>query len=491
MSRTSPHRILVALGAVVLSYGLMQTMLVPAIGDLQVRLHASPAAASWAVLSGLLLCSAVVTPLIGRLADRYGKRRVLLASLGVYLAGALGAIVAPNVGVLIACRVVQGTSLALLPLSFAIVREALPPRLVARGLAVTAGLVTGTAGVGLLVGGLLVDHTSWRWLFVVGSAIIATALALTAAYVPESAHRSPGRLDVPGTVLLGAGLAALLLGITQGPAWGWTAPPTLGLFAAAALTLTGFVLVERRVADPLVDLALLRRRRLAVAHLGALALGINQFVLYVLLPRLAELPAGLPPDVARLVHHGFGTSVTGAALILLPGTLLTMPASWTASWLDRRLGSAGSAAPLAIGLGLAALGAGAIAAWHATAGAVLGWYLVVSIGYGLAMAALPRLVNHASPAHQSGAANGVNTVARTVGGAIGAQLAAATLAADTIPGTAAPADHAFTLGFVLAATIAAAGAVGLPLARHRRRGADPDGSSGSGSVVRRPAGVRD
>ena len=465
MTRTaSPRRVLVALGAVVLSYGLMQTMLVPAIGALQVQLHTSATAASWAVLSGMLLCSAVVTPLIGRLADRYGTRRVLLISLTVYLAGAVGAAAAPTIGVLIGCRVVQGVSLALLPLSFAIVREAVPHRLVPRGLAITSGLVTGTAGVGLLLGGLVVDHASWRWLFVVGAAIIATALGLTIRYVPDSGRRAPGRLDVPGAALLAAGLGALLLGITQGPTWGWTAVPTLGLFAAAALVLAGFVLVELRVPDPLVDPTLLTRGRLAVAHLGALALGINQFVLYVLLPRLAELPAGLPPDAARLVRYGFGTSVTVAALILLPGTLLTMPASWTAGRLERRLGMVG---PLAVGLGLAALGAAAIAARHTARWQVVVCYLVVSLGYGLAMAALPRLVNHASPAHQAGTANGVNTVARTLGGAIGSQVAAAALAANTLGGTVAPADRGFTLGFALAAAAAAAGTVVLPLARSR------------------------
>lgn len=134
-----PARVLLALVVVVLSYGLMQTMLVPTIGALQRDLHTSTAAASWAVLSSTLLASAVLTPVVGRLGDRFGKRRLLLVRLGVYLVGTVGAVAAPGVGVLIGFRAVQGISLALLPLSYALVRELLPPARVPSGLALAGG----------------------------------------------------------------------------------------------------------------------------------------------------------------------------------------------------------------------------------------------------------------------------------------------------------------------------------------------------------------
>ena len=434
-----PARVLFALVVVVLSYGLLQTMLVPTIGVLQRELHTTAAAASWAVLSSTLLASVVLTPVVGRLGDRFGKRRVLLGCLGVFLVGTVGAAAAPGVGVLIGFRAVQGISLALLPLSFALVRELLPPARVPFGLALTAGLVGGAAGAGLLLGGVLVDCASWRWIFVLGSLLVVAAGALTWGFVPPDRPGVPGRSDLAGALVLTVGLVALLLGITEGPTWGWTSAGVLALFGLAVAALLGFASVERRAADPLIDLALLSRRPLLVAHLGSLALGASQFICYVLVPRLAELPRA-----TELGPAGFGLSVTGAALVLLPGTLLTLPASWLAAPLERRLGTR---SPLVAGLGLAAGGGALLAVWHGGIAQVVLCYLVCSVGYGFAMAALPRLVNRASPVEHSGSANGVNTVARVLGGALGSQLGAAVVAGG----------GGFGAAFGLAAVVAAVG----------------------------------
>jgi MFS family permease len=352
-----PGPVLLALVFVVLSYGLMQTMLVPTVGALQRELRTTAAAASWAVLSATLLASAVLTPVVGRLGDRFGKRRVLRFCLGIYLVGTVGAALAPGVGVLIGFRPVQGISLALLPLSFALVRELLPADRVPFGLALTSGLVGGAAGAGLLMGGVLVDHVSWRWIFVVGAVLIVAAWVLTEAFVPPDSPGSPGRPDLPGVKALTVGLVALLLGITEGPSWGWCSVGVLGLFGLAAVALLGFGVIERRTADPLIDLGLLARR-----------------------------PAA--------------------------GGLL-------------------------------------LAVWHGQLGQVVLCYLVASVGYGFAMAALPRLVNQASPVEHSGSANGVNTVARVLGGAIGSQLGAAVLTGA----------GGFGAAFGLAAGVAAVGGV--------------------------------
>ncbi|MGV9799096.1 MFS transporter [Mycobacterium sp. NPDC003449] len=460
-TRHRPAHVLAAVSAVVISYGLMQTMLVPTIGTLQRDLHTSTTAASWAVLSAMLLASAVVTPLAGRLGDRYGKRRVLLWMLTVYLLGTLGAIAAPNIGTLIACRAVQGVGLTLVPLSFAVIRYALPADRVHFGLALTSGLVTGTAGLGLLVGGLVVDHGSWRWLFAIGAGLVVIALALTLRWIPEAPERHPGRLDLPGSALMAAGLIAALLAITQAPAWGWTSPSVLGLFGATLACLAAFAAVEHRVAHPVVDPALITERPLAAAHLGALLLGVNQFAVYVLVPKLAVLPAG--------GGAGFGLSVTGAALVLLPGTLLTVPASWAATRLERPIRevetepTAAVRGPLIAGLAVAAAGTAALALAHGGIWQVVLNYGIASIGWGLAMASLPRMVNAACPPTQSGSANGINTVARTVGGAVGGQLAAALLVGNTVTRTELPSGAAFATAFAVAALVAAAGAALLPL----------------------------
>ena len=149
------------------SNALMQTLVVPAIGVLARDLDASPTAATW-VLTAFLLASAILAPPLSSLGDRYGKRRPLLVALWVYLVGTVGAMAAPNLGALVGFRAVQGISLAVLPLGFGILREAVPADRVALGLGVTSGVLGAGAGIGLVVGGLIVDHGSWRWLFALG-----------------------------------------------------------------------------------------------------------------------------------------------------------------------------------------------------------------------------------------------------------------------------------------------------------------------------------
>ncbi|MGW4274257.1 MFS transporter, partial [Streptomyces seoulensis] len=426
---------LLALVLAVLSYSLVQTMLVPTLGILQSELHTGPAGASWAVLSSTLLASAVLTPLISRLGDSHGKRRMLVITLAVHLLGCLGACAAWNVGSLIAFRAVQGVSLALLPLSLGLVREVLPPHRVPFGLGLTSGLVGGAAGAGLLVGGVIVDHASWRWLFVADCALVLVALVAVVRWVPgtRTAARTP--LDPAGTALLALALVCLLLGLAQGPAWGWTSGRVCALFGGFVLCAAAFLRWEHRTAHPLIDPALLLGRPMAGAHAGAFLLGAVQFVFYVLVPKLAELPAGLPPRAAHLVGYGFGASVTVAGLLLIPGTLLGLPAGAAVGRVEGRLGPR---APLALGLALSAAGGAAMALFHAHAWQAVACYAVIGTGFGFALAALPKLIHDVTPAHAIATANGINTVARTVGGAVGSQLAAAVLASRTIAGTSLP-----------------------------------------------------
>jgi MFS family permease len=434
-----------ALAVAAASNALMQTLVVPAIGVLARDLDASPAAATW-VLTAFLLASAILAPLLSSLGDRYGKRRLLLVVLWVYLVGTLGAMAAWNLGALIGFRAVQGISLAVLPLGFGILREAVAADRVALGLGVVSGVLGAGAGIGLVAGGLIVDHASWRWLFAVGAATALVALWGAARYVPESTARSDRRLDLAGVGMLAVALTALLLALTVGPDRGWTAPATLGLLAVSLAGLVALAVVERRAADPLLAQGTFLRRPVLMTHLAAFIWGFMSFIFYVLLPLLVQLPTG----------PGLGASATMTGMLLLPGALVLLPAGAAASYLDGRLGPR---APLALGLGVAAAGASLLAVGHATVWQVAGFYLVVGLGSGLALAALPRLLGSLVPATQTATANGINTVARTVGGALGAQVAIAIVASRAAAGSVAPAKSAFSTAFWLAAAVAAAGMV--------------------------------
>jgi MFS family permease len=431
----------------------MQTLVVPAIGVLAADLGASPGAATW-VLTAFLLASAILAPPLSSLGDRHGKRRLLLVVLWVYLLGTVGAMAAWNLGALVGFRAVQGISLAVLPLGFGILREAVPADRVALGVGVVSGVLGGGAGIGLVAGGLIVDHASWRWLFALGAATAVLALWLVARQVPERTVRSVRRLDVAGSGVLALALTALLLAVTVGPDQGWTAPATLGLLAVSLAAFLILPLVERRAAEPLLAPGTFGRRPVLMTHLAAFIWGFMSFVFYVLLPLLAQLPAELPPGTAPAAALGFGASVTMTGLLLLPGALVLLPAGAAAAWVGGRLGPR---APLAIGLGVAAVGASLLAISHATVWQVVVFYLVVGLGSGLALAALPRLLTGLVPATQTATVNGINTVARTVGGALGAQVAIAIVASHAADGTATPTRSAFSTAFWLAAAVAAAG----------------------------------
>jgi MFS family permease len=308
---------------------------------------------------------------------------------------------------------------------------------------VVSGVLGAGAGIGLVAGGLIVDHGSWRWLFAVGAATALVALWGVARHVPESTARSDRRLDLAGVGVLALALAALLLALTVGPDQGWTAPITLGLLGAALVALVVLAVVEQRAADPMLDAATFLRRPVLMTHLAAFIWGFMSFIFYVLLPLLVQLPTG----------PGLGASATMTGLLLLPGALVLLPAGAAAAWVEARLGPR---APLALGLGVAAAGASLLAIGHATVWQVVGFYLVVGLGSGLALAALPRLLGGLVPATQTATANGINTVARTVGGALGAQVAVA-IVASRAGGGGIPAGSAFNAAFWLAAAVAAAG----------------------------------
>ncbi|MCP2166714.1 MFS transporter [Goodfellowiella coeruleoviolacea] len=456
-ARRNETGVVVAIAATVLAYALTQTMPVPTVNVLRQAFDTSAAATTWAVVSAPLLAGAVLTPVIGRLGDQFGKRRALLTVLAVFLAGSVTALVSWDIGVLIAARAVQGVSLAVMALGYGILRESLPADRVPFALGLTAGVLGGGAGGALVVGGLIVDHLPWRAMFLAGCLLVGTALVLVARYVPESRVRASGRPDLLGAGVLGLGLAALLLALTQAPAWGWTSPGVIALAAAGTVLFGLFIVVERRVAQPLVDPELFTHRPILMANLGALLLGISQYVFYLLVPTLAQLPAA--PDAATAT--GFALSVTGAGLVMLPGSVATLPAGSVAGWMGGRLGPR---AVLGLGLAVAVLGAAAMALGHDTAWQVAGLWVVFSIGSGLAMAALPALVSSAAPADRVASANGINVVARTVGGSVGSQLGIAVLASQTLPGTGTAAASAFGLSFWIAAGAAALGVLAAGLA---------------------------
>lgn len=451
---------LAALILAAFSFGLQQTMVLPALTSLRQDLHTTPTWAAW-IFTGFLLSSAVLTPLMGKLGDQHGKGRLLAISLAIFLAGSIGAAAAWNIWSLIGFRIVQGAGGAVFPLSFAIVNDEYPRERSGAAIGAISAVFGAAGGLGLPLAGLLVDHLSWRWLFAVSAAVVAAALVAVIALVPESPIKTPTQLDWPGAALLTLVLVPFLVALSEGRNWGWTSGRTLGLFVVSAIALAAWILVEQRVAEPLVDLRVLGHRTVAFANAAGFFAGFAIFSAYVLVPQLVETPRSVGLD------YGFGSSATQAGLFLLPGALL----GFVSGPLAGRLGSRyGFKLPLALGMILGALAIVLLAEWHARE-----WQIVVAMGLAgaglpLTFAAMAKLVVDAVPPAETGVSTGVNTVMRLVGGVVGSQVAATVLENKTIAGTMVATGSGYSTAFWLSAAAAVVGVVTALAVTPRHRG---------------------
>jgi EmrB/QacA subfamily drug resistance transporter len=476
--RQSTPLIMAGLVTASMAFALMQTFLIPALPRLQEDLGASTTWVTWTV-TAYLLTGSVATPLMGKLGDQHGKVRLMLIALAVFLAGSIGAIVAWNVGSLIAFRAVQGVGGAVFPLSFAIIRDEFPPERVGVAMGLVSAVLGIGGGLGIVASGVIVDHASWRWLFVVSAVIVAIALVLVWRFVPESPVKHPSRLDLPGALLLSGGLVCLLVGLTEGQSLGWGSAPIVGLFAGSAVFFLAWGRVETRVAQPMVDMRMLARRAVLFTNLTALLSGFALYMTWVILPAFYQFPHGLPAGIGDRAGYGFGTSVTVAGAWMLPTSASVVLAGPVAGLLGRRYGSRG---PLVAGMLLMALGFAGIALWHDAPWKPAVAFTLCGVGVGFAFAVMPKLIVDAVDRSETGVATGMNTVVRTVGGVVGAQVGAVLLASHTLSGTSVPAESGFVAAFWVSVIGALVGAVAASLVFPRRPGrrapatAAPDGA---------------
>jgi len=459
--RTGGSAIILYLSLGGLSFAVLQSLVAPALGTIGQDLGVSTSDASW-VLTAYLLSAAVLTPILGRLGDMVGKRKVLIVVLSLLLVGTLVAALAPSLGVLVIGRILQGAAGAVMPLSIGIVRDELPKERVS----VTIGLLSAIfgigAGVGIVAAGPIVEALSWHWLFWLPAILVAIALLGAIFGMKESPVRTPGRLDLLGTAILSVSLVSLLLAISEGQNWGWDDVKTIGLLALGALALVAFVVVELRVAEPLIDVRLFRHRGVWTAHVVALAFGFAMFGTFILVPTLLQLPT--------VLGYGFGKSVSEAGLYLLPTVVAMVVSGVVAGALIRRIGPK---IPMLIG-GVAVAVAFVIPALgHAEAWQILVSGVLTGIGIGMALAATSNAIVESVPAAQTGEAISANTVLRTIGSSIGTAVIAALLSSNVSP-QGAPVDDAFTIGFWASAgvgVLAIIAALVAPSLRQRRRDA--------------------
>ena len=443
---------------------VMQTLLVPVIKDLPELLGTSPSNATW-VMTSTLLAGAVSTPIMGRLGDLYGKRRMLVASLAVMVVGSLIAGFTSELLVMIVGRALQGFAMGAIPLGIGLMRDELPREKLGSAMALMSSSIGVGGGLALPVAALVAQHADWHALFFGSAGLGVVSILLTLLVVPESPVRAEGTFDLPGALGLSAGLVLFLLPITKGSDWGWTSGTTLGLFGAAAVVLFLWGLMELRVKAPLVDLRTTARPAVLFTNLASIMVGVAFYAVSLVLPQLLQLPTS--------TGYGLGQSMVVAGLCVAPLGLTMM---FTAPVYARISAKYGPKVTLMIGMLIIAIGYGAglglmSAAWQTVVIAV-----VLGAGIGLAYSSLPALIIGAVPPSETGAANGLNTLMRSIGTSVSSAVIGMVLAntADHVGGVAIPTMHGFRVSFMIATGAVLLGLMFAVFLPRQRRTADAE-----------------
>lgn len=452
--------VLVAIGLVTSVISSLGAPLLPTIARTD---HVSLGAAQWA-LTVTMLSGAVTTPVLGRLGDGPARRPVILATLAAVVAGcAVAGLSRHDFALLVAGRALQGLGLGLMPLTMAVARDALPE---ARSAPVIALLSIATAagvGLGYPVTGILEEAWGLDSPFWFGAVVAALALAAAAVVVPSARNLRSRPLDIPGALLLGGALVALLVAVSQGRPWGWGSVPVVGLLAGSVVLAVAWTAHERRTPHPLVDVRLLRHRVMAVTNLTAMLIALAIYMFFPLVTDFVQTP--------RSAGYGFGTSVVVTGLMLLPFSVLSTSMSRVAAIAAARFGRERvvPVGALVMGLGSLVFVVGGGALWQGFV--AMG---VFGAAVGCTFAAMPGLIVSAVPASETGSALGFYQVVRFVGFSLGSGVSASLLAAYTPAGRALPDRAGFSVAMVAAAgACVLAAAVAAALRSHRQPSADP------------------
>ncbi|AZG47401.1 MFS transporter [Gordonia insulae] len=377
----------------------------PTIAD---EMHADLGGLQWANNAFSLMAGALVIA-AGRFGDIFGQRRILQIGILVFAACSVVAALAPGVGTLIVGRGLMGIGAALiLPATLALIPKQFSGAAQLTAFGVWQAVAWGGQALAPAIGGVITDGPGWRWLFWINLPLALVAFLVIRAMTPESVEEDADRrIDWFGLATIGLAVFALLYALTDGPTAGWSSPLVVSLFVAAVVLAVAWVLIERRVAAPLVDLSLFRLR----AYDGALTANLMMNLAY----------AGLSYLLVLWLQNARGYSAVEAGLLMLPATIGIFALIPVGGRLDSRLGGR---VPVLIGLVVLAIGMAVLGPLHADSSMWLVAVALVAIGCGLGLLSTP-ISNTAVgdvPGRLSGTAAGVFKMSSMVGGALGVAL---------------------------------------------------------------------
>lgn len=451
LRRGSPRAVFVTVIVAVFVSNLDLLVVNVALPDIGAGFHgASLDSLSW-ILNAYAIVFAALLVVAGRLADRSGHREGFLAGLAIFTIGSLLCAVAPNIGFLVAARVVQAVGAALsLPTSLALLLVVTPPAKRSPVVRAWSSVGGAAAALGPVLGGLLVT-ASWRWVFIINVPTGLAALVLGLRVLPRTpgAGRGAPMPDLAGAGLLTVAIAALSLALVEGDDWGWTTPGPLAGFAVAAVLGAAVVLRSARHPAPVVELPMLRIAQFSLATVAATLFTVG-FVAMIL-------------SIMLWCQNVWHYSALRTGLAFAPGPLMLPPVVVASGPLVRRVG----AGPVAA-VGCLVLGGGVLS-WALLIGPaphyateMLPGAVATGIGVGLALPTLVAAMATSLPPQRFATGSGINTMARQIGAVLGVAVLVSILGR---PRSAAAAKTAFDHGWVMVAVASVVAAVAAGLLR--------------------------
>lgn len=448
--------------ACVIAFAVQQTAIVPAVQDVQQELHAGKEWTAWLVTVYLMVAT-VATPALGRVADLYGRRRVLLGGLVLFGVFSAGAAVAPNLPVLLLFRSMQGVGGAVYPLTLAVARRTAGEHDAGASISMLAGSFGAGMAAGFVAGGALAEFVSWRAVFALGAVLVALAAVGVLRWIPSDGGGAAGGFDSGGTAVLGVAAIALLAGLTLVATLGAASPLTIALLAVALIGAAVWVRHERRTSNPLVDLHVLAKPRVAMANLATIGVGWTLFSTFLLVPEFARTPSG---------HTGYGLAA-GAFVV---GLLLALAAGQTITAVGAgRIHRVPPRGVFAGGLLLIAAATGILAVTRHDDATVAGALFLMGTGSGFALQSASAVSTQQVSDDVAAVSASLNSTVRRLSGGIGGQIATIVLVACSVAATGRPSFRGFEISYAVAGFLCLAGAVALLVPTPGAGGDEPPG----------------
>ena len=437
-----------------------ETMILPAIPDFIHNFNISYSTSSW-LLSAYIIAAAVMTPIGGKLSDIYGKKKILLIVMAIYAVGILAGRFATNIEYMLAARAAQGVGMAMFPIAFGIIREVLPEKKLAVGQTIFTSTFSGGAVVGLVGGAAIIENFGWQATFL---AILPVAIALWMIIVRFVRVRSPaattmdadnGKLlndrtiDIKGTLLLAATIISFLAGITflessNSAAGGYQ---VASLFAASALSLAAFILIERRVHSPLLDLKLMTSKSFLAPTIILMLVSMSIFMVYLTIPIMVRSPEPL----------GFGGDAVAVAGVQLPFMVVLLIGTIMSGFILNRVKNTKLTL---IGTVISAIGFFILFMFHSSEVMVSTGLAILAAGLSLSITGAFNVILLSVPMQMTGIALGMTLLLNLVGMSVGPAIAGVfqQMNQGTIQGVAGlfPTESAYNLIFITAALVSIA-----------------------------------